>query len=242
MGCLLFLSCAKAEPLQREFNLRIIDGVLVEGTSPLKVNQGDMVTMNIEADEHVLFHLHGYAIEKEIKPGNIGRIVLTATATGSFPFTIHTEHGRTTHEHSEPSNECEASLPADTPTPEIDLVIANGDEDGLLNVTIELKNFILSDHSIDTEGMAVGHWHLFVDSKLVGMYATEKVTVGIPKPGSYEFKAILSALDHCEYGISISKEFYVNTGQMGNVKSMNAEFEEVELGRLEAKALSRRIV
>lgn len=91
-------SCGSSEPEDKTFNLEIQGGELVVGTVPLRVNQNDEVTIVVATDEHLSFHLHGYDIEREAEPGEPARLVFTANATGSFPFTIHLEGEEDDHD------------------------------------------------------------------------------------------------------------------------------------------------
>jgi hypothetical protein len=77
------------EPQDREFHLRIADGKLNLVPAVIEVNQGDTVTLNIGADEHGTFHLHGYDIEVDVGPDEITAMKLTSDATGSFRITFH---------------------------------------------------------------------------------------------------------------------------------------------------------
>lgn len=77
-----------SEPEDRRFDLRIEAGVLnLEG--PMKVKQGDEVTLNVDADEDGSFHLHGYDIEIDVGAGGTSVMQFTANATGDFPITFH---------------------------------------------------------------------------------------------------------------------------------------------------------
>jgi|ETNmetMinimDraft_11_1059920.scaffolds.fasta_scaffold178281_1 hypothetical protein len=84
-------ACSSGVPQERTFELEIREGSLVQEESVLRVKQNDTVTIVVTADEHVGFHLHGYAIEKDAEPGEPATLEFTADATGSFPFTIHIE-------------------------------------------------------------------------------------------------------------------------------------------------------
>ena len=98
MMAVLLAACGSSEPEDKTFNLEIQGGELVVGTVPLQVNQNDEVTIVVATDEHLSFHLHGYDIEREAEPGEPAKLVFTANATGSFPFTIHLEGGEDDHD------------------------------------------------------------------------------------------------------------------------------------------------
>ena len=59
------------------------------------------IASGIDSDKNVLFHLHGYDIEKLVKAGEPTEIDFTAKASGSFPFTIHESESTEEHESHE---------------------------------------------------------------------------------------------------------------------------------------------
>ena len=77
------------EPQDREFDLRIDDKKLNLDPAVIEVNQGDAVPLNIGADEHGTFHLHGYDIEVDVGPDEITVMKLTSDAAGNFRITFH---------------------------------------------------------------------------------------------------------------------------------------------------------
>jgi len=91
LGAALILSAcgAGAEPEDREFDLRIEERRLNLQPAVIKVNQGDGVTLNVDADEHGIFHLHGYDIEIDLSPEQTASMAFTANATGKFSITFH---------------------------------------------------------------------------------------------------------------------------------------------------------
>ena len=95
------ISCTSADPRDRSFNLSIVDQKLVDQDSNLTVNQDDRVNIVINSDKNVLFHLHGYDIEKLVEAGEPTEIDFTAKASGSFPFTIHESESTEEHESHE---------------------------------------------------------------------------------------------------------------------------------------------
>ena len=95
------ISCTSADPRDRSFNLSIVDQKLVNQDSNLTVNQDDRVNIVINSDKNVLFHLHGYDIEKLVKAGEPTEIDFTAKASGSCPFTIHESESTEEHESHE---------------------------------------------------------------------------------------------------------------------------------------------
>ena len=85
------LACSKTEPQARSFELEIAQGKLNLNPAVIKVNQDDQVTLKIRTDEAGLFHLHGYDLEVEIKPGQSAEMAFTANATGKFDIELHPE-------------------------------------------------------------------------------------------------------------------------------------------------------
>ena len=66
-----------------------------EGLSPetIRVKQGDMVTLKIEAAEPGEVHLHGYDIAKDVEAGAVTDLFFLADATGRFQITFHEDGG-----------------------------------------------------------------------------------------------------------------------------------------------------
>ncbi len=85
----LLAACGVDTPEAHTFELEIRERSLAPQTLLLQVKQDDRVTIVVNADEHLVFHLHGYDIEREAEPGAPATLEFTAHATGSFPFTIH---------------------------------------------------------------------------------------------------------------------------------------------------------
>lgn len=234
LTCLL-AACNSREPEDRTFNLEVQDGILVRGNPPLQVNQGDSITIVVGTNEHILFHLHGYDIEQEAGPGKPARLVFLANATGSYPFTIHVSGSGGTHEHADHASGCQGILPANAPTPEIVLSTAMEHDAGEIKVSVELQNFSLSS---DTSGkeVAKGHWHLFIDGNLVGMYATPETTITVEKAGDHQFMATLADNAHCEYGVSTNVTVHVEEGAHGEEAAHHKDDgKEIELGRLDVR-------
>ena len=91
--------CGNGDPQVKTFNLSIVEQKLEGQDSNLLVNKDDNVNIVIHSDKDVLFHLHGYDIEKLVRMDEPTNINFFANATGSFPFTIH--YGETISEHNE---------------------------------------------------------------------------------------------------------------------------------------------
>lgn len=70
------------------FELVIKGKKLVSGPDPIKVNQGDEVTIRITSDEAEEFHVHAYDNSVELEPGKQATLAFTAKLSGRFPFEL----------------------------------------------------------------------------------------------------------------------------------------------------------
>ena len=80
------INCSSDDSQIRTFYISIVDGHLESETSNLEVNQGDHVNIVVNSDQDVLFHRHGYDIEKIVKAGEPSKMSFLGKGTGSFPF------------------------------------------------------------------------------------------------------------------------------------------------------------
>ncbi len=71
------------------FNIEIKNRKVSGNSNVIRVKQGDRVTFKWTTDEVFMLHLHGYDIEKELKPGEVTTFSFKAHATGRFPITSH---------------------------------------------------------------------------------------------------------------------------------------------------------
>jgi plastocyanin len=91
-------ACGGGDPEELDLPVSITGGVMDPGT--IKVKQGDMVTLKINADEGGEFHLHTYDIEADIPAATVTDFYFVAEATGRFKITYHAqneEHEEETH-------------------------------------------------------------------------------------------------------------------------------------------------
>ena len=86
-------SAFAAEPAERVFELAIVNGKVPKAMQVIRVTQGENVTLELTTDRAIALHLHGYDIEREVKPGTVTELAFKAQATGRFPMNVH-EHGR----------------------------------------------------------------------------------------------------------------------------------------------------
>jgi hypothetical protein len=83
------------EATRRELDLDVRGGALPADKQLIHADQGDDILLRWSADEPITIHLHGYDIEKDLKPGAVTTMSFVATATGRFPITRH-GHGEET--------------------------------------------------------------------------------------------------------------------------------------------------
>ncbi len=79
--------CGGGDPEELDIPVNIEAGKMSPET--IKVQQGDMVTLKINADEGGEFHLHTYDIEAEIEANIQTDFYFVAEATGRFKITYH---------------------------------------------------------------------------------------------------------------------------------------------------------
>lgn len=97
------IAATTATAAELSFDLRIERGRVAENMRVIRVKQGDKVKLRFTADQPVILHLHGYDIEKEIKPDAVGEIAFDAYATGRFSIQTHVpKRGSTGHAHVPP--------------------------------------------------------------------------------------------------------------------------------------------
>ena len=72
------------------FVLTITNGHVPENMRLIRVKQNDLVKLQWSTDKPMQIHLHGYDIEKELKPGTVTEMAFTARATGRFTVAPHT--------------------------------------------------------------------------------------------------------------------------------------------------------
>jgi hypothetical protein len=55
----------------------------------IRVKQNDIVKLEWSTDKPMSVHLHGYDIEKEVKPGTVTEMTFMARAAGRFTVELH---------------------------------------------------------------------------------------------------------------------------------------------------------
>ena len=83
------MPAAPAQAAEVAFALRIENGRVPENMRLIRVKRNDVVKLEWTSDRPMTIHLHGYDIEKEIRPGTVTEMVFTARATGRFTVEPH---------------------------------------------------------------------------------------------------------------------------------------------------------
>lgn len=228
---LLLAACGGGgAPEHLTFEVTIANGALASPHATLTAHQGDTVTLVVNADEALTFHLHGYDEEHEVMPNMPTTIKFVADATGSFPFVMHIG----AHSHDDGAGTCEATLPAGAPTPQLHLSAVADAQTGMVMASVEVEHFVLGEGD---GSIASGHWHLMADGATVGMYMEPSATVML-EPGVHELVATLSNDAHCDYPVSASvivgEGAAIGEGMAMDEQNHAVETEsEVNLGRLD---------
>ena len=69
---------------------------------------------------------------------------------------------------------------------------------GEIEVGVVLENFELTLTDTERE-VAEGHWHLYVDGELRGMYLIPEAKVSVESAGEHDIMVRLSDTEHCYY-------------------------------------------
>ena len=105
VGTILAAACGGSTPEAVEIPVTVEGKTMNPGT--IRVKQGDMVTLKIDAEDDGEFHLHGYDIEQNIDGDAVASFYFVADATGRFKITFHhskkgdDEHKEGNHGHEE---------------------------------------------------------------------------------------------------------------------------------------------
>lgn len=65
------------------------DGAPVGGVRDIEVAQGEPVRFDVTPDVPAEVHVHGYELEKDVKPGQTAKFDFPATAEGEFEIEVH---------------------------------------------------------------------------------------------------------------------------------------------------------
>ena len=233
---LLIAACGSdTEPQTRIFDLNIASGSLGDEHTTLRVDHNDEVVLRITSDQQGSFHLHGYNLETPLTPGETAALAFTANATGKFDFEMHAasaDHGGDGHSHDSTTEICTAELPPDAAEPRINLTTATGPEAGMLHLAVDPESFVLGTDP-DASDMPVGHWHLYVDGELTGMYTKDEASVMLSQ-GEHDIMVALADTANCDYEFQEMRTVTIEEGAaMDHQGDQQAASEDILLGSLE---------
>jgi hypothetical protein len=89
LGLALLAAPTAAGAAEVTFVLAVSNGHVPENMRLIRVKQNDMVKLQWSTDKPMQIHLHGYDIEKELKPGIVTEMAFAARATGRFTVAPH---------------------------------------------------------------------------------------------------------------------------------------------------------
>ena len=205
VGLLVVAACGSSAPEAREFNLDIRNRTLEQDSPVFRVKNGDTVVFLVTSDEAGSLHLHGYDHQDELGTEDVTRMEFGANLEGRFALALHpASAGAHSHSHGEDdTGDCPevAPLPPGAATPSVRVTAQPGPEAGEFTVNVALDNFNISLTDSDPS-VAEGHWHLYVDGEILGMYVHPEVQVTGKSAGDHQVMVELANTDHCYYGIS----------------------------------------
>jgi hypothetical protein len=87
--CAVSAMTLTARGAEVSYVLAITDGHVPDNMRLIRVKQNDVVKLDWSSDKPISVHLHGYDIEKDIKPGAATQMMFAARATGRFTVEPH---------------------------------------------------------------------------------------------------------------------------------------------------------
>ena len=222
VAVLALVSCSESAPETVEFNLDIRNRELEQESTVFRVKNSDTVVLLITSDEPGSLHLHGYDLEGAVSSEGANRMEFVADLEGRFALALHPGVGAGGHSHDDESGGCHepASLPEGANTPTIEVNAQPGPEAGEIEVGVVLGNFELS--LTDTgRPVAEGHWHLYVDGELRGMYMLPDAKVSGITAGEHDIMIRLSDTEHCYFGVDAMTTVTLAEGAAGDSMSMD---------------------
>ncbi len=236
----LAAGCGGTEPQARSFDLNFKHGKIALDPPVVTVNQDDEVTLRIASDQPGEFHLHGFDLDVMVAPGVVADLSFKAHATGKFYFELHPTASAEGHEHEDGHDDshetdadaCQAELPPGTAVPKIHISASVSEGAGKVDVGVDIENFILGPDS-GGSGLPNGHWHLFIDGDLQGMYTQPQITVPLDTSGEHQIMATLSDNQHCDYNVHAMTAVTVEGGHEDDQEHTHEEGEDILLGSLE---------
>ena len=126
-----------------------------------------------------------------------------ANLEGRFAMAVHPgSAGGHAHDNSDTSG-CPdvVPLPEGAEPPTVEVNAEPGNDAGEIEAGVVLENFELT--LTDTEREAAeGHWHLYVDGELRGMYLIPEAKVSVESAGEHDIMVRLSDTEHCYYSVT----------------------------------------
>lgn len=89
LACGIGFMIAPVSAAEATFSLHIENGQVPEAMRVIRVKEGDFVRLLVSTDRTAILHLHGYDIERQVKPGTVTEFAFKAYATGRFPIHLH---------------------------------------------------------------------------------------------------------------------------------------------------------
>jgi len=91
MSLYVMLACSTSTTKAAEvtFVLHVDKGRVPERMRLIRIKQNDVVKLQWTTDTPLTIHLHGYDIEKDLKPGEVTEMTFTGRATGRFTVEPH---------------------------------------------------------------------------------------------------------------------------------------------------------
>ena len=224
VALLVIAACSGSAPGTVEFNLDIRDRALEQDSPVIRVKNGDTVVLLISSDEAGSLHIHGYDLEDELGPEGVTRMEFVASLEGRFAMAMHPEAGDGGHSHDNEGEGCQAPavLPEGAGTPTIKVNAEPGPEVGEIEVGVVLENFELTLTDTERE-VAEGHWHLYVDGELRGMYLIPEAEVSVESAGEHDIMVRLSDTEHCYYSVAAMATVTLTEGTAEDGMSMDEE-------------------
>ncbi len=94
LACVAGFMIAPVRAADATFSLRIKHGQVPKAMRVIRVKEGDFVRLLVSTDRTATLHLHGYDIERQVKPGTVTEFAFKAYATGRFPIHLHGQHAQ----------------------------------------------------------------------------------------------------------------------------------------------------
>lgn len=218
----LVAGCGGGEPQAVEIAVTIRDDQMSPDT--IQVKQDDTVTLRIDSDIPGAFHLHGYDIEREVRPGDVTNLSFTADATGRYRIAFHKagDEPGSSHGHGSMSHDAiESEVPVSVE------IGATQEPGGGVNVYIDTENWRWAPEEVNRDHTpGAGHAHIYVDGKKINRVYGPAYHLTRLEPGMHEIRVTLNANSHNELlvdGDLVEDSVMVTAKESDDVVSHNAE-------------------